>query len=80
MLRVASGRLLRRSLCTLPAAERPGQHLRVYVDMKSPHPPLVLGPALQIANDYDVVLDFLPFTLSFVQMGVTTKHTEDGHC
>eukprot|EP00656_Telonema_subtile_P027509 TRINITY_DN29615_c0_g1_i2.p1 TRINITY_DN29615_c0_g1~~TRINITY_DN29615_c0_g1_i2.p1 ORF type:complete len:216 (+),score=56.27 TRINITY_DN29615_c0_g1_i2:123-770(+) len=32
---------------------------------------------LQVAQDYNVELDFLPFGLDFVSMGITKEHTSD---
>ena len=50
----------------------------VYLDVKSPHAYLILGPALQIAVDYDVRLEFKPYQLDFVEMGISLRHDADG--
>jgi 2-hydroxychromene-2-carboxylate isomerase len=50
----------------------------VYLDVKSPHAYLVLAPALQLAVDYEVQVDFKPYLLSFVDMGISLRHDEDG--
>ena len=37
--------------------------LQCYLDTKSPHAYLALGPTLQVAYDYKVQLEFLPYQL-----------------
>ena len=44
----------------------------VYLDMKSPHAYISVRPTLQIVNDYKVEIDFRPYTLSYIEMGVST--------
>ena len=61
---------------TLAAAHPPT--VTVYLDMKSPHAYLILAPALQVARDYHVKVEFKPYELSFVDMGISTKHEADG--
>ena len=52
--------------------------LIVYLDMKSPHAYISVRPTLQIVNDYkvevidDFEIDFRPYTLSYIEMGVST--------
>ena len=46
--------------------------LIVYLDMKSPHAYISVRPTLQIVNDYKVEIDFRPYTLSYIEMGVST--------
>ena len=50
--------------------------LIVYLDMKSPHAYISVRPTLQIAKDYKVEIDFRPYTLSYIEMGVS-KTTKD---
>ena len=38
--------------------------LDVYIDLKSPHAYLAVRPSLQIARDFKVAVNFLPYTLS----------------
>jgi len=52
--------------------------VKCYVDMKSPHAYLVLGPMLQVAQDYEVPVQFLPYQLDLVKIGITTHHSGDG--
>jgi hypothetical protein len=49
----------------------------VYLDVKSPHAYLILQPALQIAADYNVTVEFKPYQLDFVEMGISLKSPED---
>jgi len=51
--------------------------LDVYLDIKSPHAYLAVRPTLEIARDYRVRLNFLPYTLSYVAIGVTTNVEPD---
>ena len=46
--------------------------LTVYLDMKSPHAYISVRPTLQIVKDYKVEIDFRPYTLSYIEMGVST--------
>ena len=52
------------------------QHVTVYIDLKSPHAYLAVRPSLQLAHDYHVYVNFLPFTLSYVELGVSTEVSE----
>ena len=53
--------------------------VRCWIDVKSPHAYLLLGPALQLQKDYAVEVQFLPYTLDFVsQMGLTVTLDEKG--
>jgi len=47
--------------------------LTVYLDMKSPHAYISVRPTLQIVKDYKVEIDFRPYTLSYIEMGVSTS-------
>ena len=51
--------------------------LDVYLDAKSPHAYLAVRPSLEVARDYRVRVNFLPYTLSYVAFGVTTKVEPD---
>ena len=51
--------------------------LDVYLDIKSPHAYLAVRPSLMVARDYRVRLNFLPYTLSYVALGVTTSVNSD---
>ena len=52
------------------------QHVTVYIDLKSPHAYLAVRPSLQLAHDYHVYVNFLPFTLSYIELGVSTEVSE----
>lgn len=47
--------------------------LTVYLDMKSPHAYIAVRPTLEIARDYKVKIDFRPYTLSYIDMGISTS-------
>ena len=49
----------------------------VYLDLKSPHAYLAVRPTLALARDYKVRLNFLPYMLSYVSLGVSTDVQED---
>ena len=49
----------------------------VFVDFKSPHAYLALRPSLALARDYAVSVNFLPYTLSYEAVGVTTSVETD---
>ena len=51
--------------------------LDVYLDIKSPHAYLAVRPSLEVARDYKVRVNFLPYTLSYVALGVTTSLDAD---
>ncbi len=51
--------------------------LDVYLDMKSPHAYLAVRPSLEVARDYKVRVNFLPYTLSYTKLGVTTEVAAD---
>merc|ERR1711935_529238 len=74
---MAALRGLRGAVRALSTAAEQSQ-LRCYLDIKSPHAYICLGPTLQVAEDYHVKVSFLPYSLDFVQMGITTQHTSDG--
>ncbi len=55
----------------------PGEKsLQVYLDAKSPHAYLAVRPTLMVARDYAVRLNFRPYSLSYVALGITK--TVDG--
>ena len=56
-------------LSALPAQET----LDVYIDLKSPHAYLAVRPTLEIARDFQVRVNFLPYTLSYETLGVTMR-------
>ena len=60
-------------LLTQPASET----LDVYIDMKSPHAYLAVRPSLQIAKDFHVRVNFMPYTLSYESLGVTQSVEAD---
>lgn len=45
----------------------------VYIDMKSPHAFLAVLPTLDVERDYHCLLRWLPFELSYVDIGVSTE-------
>ena len=47
--------------------------LDVYLDMKSPHAYLAVRPSLEVARDYRVRLNFLPYTMSYTAIGVSKR-------
>lgn len=51
--------------------------LDVYLDMKSPHAYLAVRPSLEVARDYRVRVNFLPYTLSYTGLGLTTSVEPD---
>ena len=51
--------------------------LDVYLDIKSPHAYLAVRPSLEVARDYKVRINFLPYTLSYVAFGLTTSVDPD---
>ena len=53
------------------------RELDVYLDIKSPHAYLAVRPSLEVARDYKVRVNFLPYTLSYVALGVTTSLDSD---
>lgn len=60
-------------ILSLPAEKR----LDVYLDMKSPHAYIAVRPTLEVARDYRVELNFLPYTLSYTGMGISTSVETD---
>jgi len=54
-----------------------GKTIDVYLDLKSPHAYLAVRPTLALARDYKVRLNFLPYTLSYVSLGITEDVQED---
>ncbi len=51
--------------------------LDVYLDLKSPHAYLAVRPTLEVARDYRVRLNFLPYTLNYASVGITTSVEPD---
>jgi 2-hydroxychromene-2-carboxylate isomerase len=51
--------------------------LDVYLDIKSPHAYLAVRPSLEVARDYRVRVNFLPYTLSYAALGLTTSVEPD---
>lgn len=43
----------------------------VYLDMKSPHAYIAVRPSLELARDYRIKLDVRPYTLSYIEMGIS---------
>jgi len=46
----------------------------IFVDVKSPLSYLIVPQAKQIVKDYRCVVNFKPYNLSYVEMGLTTTH------
>ena len=53
------------------------KELDVYLDLKSPHAYLAVRPTLEVARDYKVRLNFLPYTWSYTGFGLTTSVDSD---
>ena len=53
------------------------KQLDVYLDIKSPHAYLAVRPTLEVARDYRVRVNFLPYTLSYATLGVSTSVESD---
>ena len=51
--------------------------LDVYLDIKSPHAYLAVRPTLEVARNYRVRVNFLPYTLGYATVGVTTSVEPD---
>jgi 2-hydroxychromene-2-carboxylate isomerase len=49
----------------------------IFIDMKSPHAYLAIRPTLELARDYRVTLNFLPYTLSYATLGLTSSVEPD---
>ena len=47
------------------------KEVAVYLDLKSPHAYLAVRPTLELAVDFRVRLNFLPYTLSYTTLGVS---------
>ena len=47
--------------------------MSVYIDLKSPHAYLAIRPSIEIARDFKVKVDFLPYTLSYEALGVSKE-------
>lgn len=47
--------------------------ITVYLDMKSPHAYIAVRPSIELARDYQVKIDFRPYTLSYTGMGISTS-------
>ena len=70
--------LPRRRLSGAAAPTGRDRAVTCYLDVKSPHAYLILKPFLQIQEDYDVNVEFKPYQLDFVQMGISLTRPEDG--
>ena len=51
--------------------------LDVYLDLKSPHAYLAVRPTIEIARDFNVEVNFLPYTLSYTALGVSKSVESD---
>jgi 2-hydroxychromene-2-carboxylate isomerase len=60
----------RRTLCA--HTDPPVKVVSCFLDMKSPHAYLALGPTQQLQRDYHCTVRWLPYELSFVDLGVTS--------
>ena len=56
---------------------RDGQDHRRYFDVKSPHAYLAIRPTIEIMRDYKVHVNFVPYTLSYRTLGVSTSVEKD---
>lgn len=54
-------------------SQQADETLDVYLDLKSPHAYLAVRPTLEIARDFRVAINFLPYTLSYETLGVSKK-------
>ena len=54
-------------------AQEADEVLDVYLDLKSPHAYLAVRPTLEVARDFRVSINFLPYTLSYKTLGVTKE-------
>lgn len=52
-------------------SQRADEILDVYIDLKSPHAYLAVRPTLEIARDFRVAINFLPYTLSYETLGIS---------
>ena len=53
------------------------KEVAVYLDLKSPHAYLAVRPTLELAVDFRVRLNFLPYTLSYTTLGVSKSVDAD---
>ncbi len=51
--------------------------IKVYVDLKSPHAYLAVRPSIELARDFRVRVNFLPYTLSYTGLGISTSVDAD---
>ena len=67
---------IRRSFLELPQRSKRclggAAVLRVFVDIKSPHAYLALGPTLEVSEDYACDVEWMPYELSYADLGVST--------
>ena len=59
------------------SAQDADTRLDVYIDLKSPHAYLAVRPTLEIARDFHVSVNFLPYTLSYETLGVSKSVDAD---
>jgi 2-hydroxychromene-2-carboxylate isomerase len=52
-------------------SQKADETLDVYLDLKSPHAYLAVRPSLEVARDFRVAINFLPYTLSYETLGVS---------
>ena len=52
-------------------SQKADETLDVYLDLKSPHSYLAVRPSLEVARDFRVAINFLPYTLSYETLGVS---------
>lgn len=53
------------------------KEVKVYLDLKSPHAYLAVRPTLELAIDFRVRVNFLPYTLSYTKLGVSKSVAAD---
>lgn len=51
--------------------------LDVYIDLKSPHAYLAVRPSLEVTRDFRVRVNFVPYTLSYEALSLTTSVEPD---
>lgn len=53
------------------------KEVTVYLDLKSPHAYLAVRPSIELARDYRVRVNFLPYTLSYTGLGISKSVDAD---
>ncbi|MEM9623803.1 MAG: DsbA family protein [Pseudomonadota bacterium] len=53
------------------------KEITVFIDLKSPHAYLAVRPSIELAKDFSVHVNFLPYTLSYTDIGVSSSVEAD---